>query len=147
MTKRLEPEWESYRREVIPDDAGAIQVEECRRAFYAGSVALFKVVMTMLDPSSEPTGEDIQKDAGPAGRAARVQHQSGADMKSWEKISPGVYVDEKKAMHVVLDEMLVANGKVPTLRNRYMLMREFRKQCPGAVIELDPALFREEASA
>jgi hypothetical protein len=43
--KRLEPEWLSYRRQVVPRDAGGVQVEECRRAFYAGAAALYAVVM------------------------------------------------------------------------------------------------------
>jgi len=59
--KRLEPEWLSYRKEVIPKDAGGVQIEECRRAFYGGAVALFNAVMTMLDPQVEATEADLQK--------------------------------------------------------------------------------------
>jgi hypothetical protein len=32
----IQSSWESYRREVVPANAGEIQIEECRRAFYAG---------------------------------------------------------------------------------------------------------------
>jgi len=59
--KRIEPEWLSYRAKVVPAGAGPEQVEECRRAFYAGAVSLFKTVMTMLDPDAEPTEQDIEK--------------------------------------------------------------------------------------
>ena len=59
--KRLEAEWFSYRAAVIPDTAGPVQVEECRRAFYAGGAALHNIVMTMLSPTAEPTEADIQK--------------------------------------------------------------------------------------
>jgi N-acyl-D-aspartate/D-glutamate deacylase len=59
--KRLEPEWLSYRTEVVPDSAGAVQVEECRRSFYAGAAALHNIVMTMLDAGAEPTDADIAK--------------------------------------------------------------------------------------
>jgi len=33
--------WQDYRREVVPRDAGAIQIQECRRAFYAGVSVMF----------------------------------------------------------------------------------------------------------
>ena len=33
--KTLFDEWQGYRRDVVPPHAPAIQVEECRRAFYA----------------------------------------------------------------------------------------------------------------
>jgi hypothetical protein len=33
---RIQALWNQYRTEVMPADAGAIQVAECRRAFYAG---------------------------------------------------------------------------------------------------------------
>lgn len=37
----LESVWQSYRADVIPADAGPIQVEECRRAFYAGAAGFY----------------------------------------------------------------------------------------------------------
>lgn len=33
--------WESYRRAVVPPAASETQVQECRRAFYAGVVAMY----------------------------------------------------------------------------------------------------------
>jgi hypothetical protein len=33
--------WADYQRNVLPPDAGEIQVQECRRAFYAGAHAMY----------------------------------------------------------------------------------------------------------
>ena len=55
----LKEQWESFNREVIPSDAGPIQREEMRRAFYAGAQAAFRGILAMLDPGSEPTKKDI----------------------------------------------------------------------------------------
>lgn len=57
--RRLESEWASYRAAVVPKDAGGIQVEETRRAFYAGAAALYSVVMRMLEPGAEATDQDV----------------------------------------------------------------------------------------
>ena len=57
--RRLETEWASYRTAVVPKDAGEIQVEETRRAFYAGAAALYSVVMRMLEPGAEATEQDL----------------------------------------------------------------------------------------
>jgi hypothetical protein len=51
--------WNSYRREVIPAEAPVIQVEECRRAFYAGCIHLFYAVLGIMDPGTEPTAGDL----------------------------------------------------------------------------------------
>ena len=59
--KRLEQEWLSYRAKVIPAGAGEVQVEESRRAFYAGAASLYGVVMNMLDPVLETTENDVQR--------------------------------------------------------------------------------------
>jgi hypothetical protein len=37
-----------------------VQVQETRRAFYAGGVSLLAVVMGMLTDDAEPTEEDIR---------------------------------------------------------------------------------------
>lgn len=47
--------WESYRREVVPGDAPAVQVQECRRAFYAGAKATLGVLLVIGD---DAVGED-----------------------------------------------------------------------------------------
>jgi hypothetical protein len=58
--RRLETEWDSYRAAVVPKDAGAVQVEETRRSFYAGAAALHYLVMEMLSPGDETTDEDLK---------------------------------------------------------------------------------------
>jgi hypothetical protein len=52
--------WHSYRADVLPADAGSIQISECRRAFYAGAQALMVAVMVGLDPDREPTSDDAE---------------------------------------------------------------------------------------
>ena len=41
--------WESYREIVVPPDAGVVQVEESRQAFYAGATALFYLLTKQSD--------------------------------------------------------------------------------------------------
>lgn len=53
--------WESYVRDVLPDDAPPMQIRECRLAFIAGATALFNTIMTMLDPGEEPTQGDLDR--------------------------------------------------------------------------------------
>ena len=53
-------EWERFRRDVVPAEASAVQVEECKRAFYAGATALFYGIMRTLSPGPEPTTADEQ---------------------------------------------------------------------------------------
>jgi hypothetical protein len=59
--RRLEHEWHSYRDQVVPKGADAVQVEECRRAFYAGAASIHNVIMKMLDPTADATDADVQK--------------------------------------------------------------------------------------
>ena len=51
--------WESYRRMVVPADAPPNQVEETRKAFFAGASILFEALMLALDPGDEPTEADL----------------------------------------------------------------------------------------
>lgn len=44
--------WQSYLREVLPADASPIQIQECRRAFYAGARAMWAIFETA--PDEEP---------------------------------------------------------------------------------------------
>lgn len=46
---KLREEWESYRRDVMPKDAGHSQKLETRRAFYAGAAAFYKLVYGIGD--------------------------------------------------------------------------------------------------
>ena len=52
-------EWASYREAVMSPDAPPIQVQENRRAFYAGAQAYLSLVMRLMDPGSEPTDADM----------------------------------------------------------------------------------------
>lgn len=55
MPRRLyiAEQFDSYRREVIPANAPMVQVEECRRAFYAGTAALIGILRESPDNPSE----------------------------------------------------------------------------------------------
>lgn len=62
----LEAGWKSYRLLVLPVDAPAIQLEECRVAYYAGCQHLFWALTgaTFLDPgigNEEPTQRDLRR--------------------------------------------------------------------------------------
>jgi hypothetical protein len=50
--------FDSYRKNVIPQDAPPVQVEECRRAFYAGSYTMLMNVSANIgdDSTSEEDG-------------------------------------------------------------------------------------------
>lgn len=60
MAKRIAAEWKSYREDVMAGDAPPIQVQECRRAFYAGAQAFLSLLMSKLEPDAEPTEADLQ---------------------------------------------------------------------------------------
>lgn len=56
-TNHLQIAWRTYQRDVIPPGAPAVQHEECRRAFYAGAMALFGLVTRVgADAVSEEAG-------------------------------------------------------------------------------------------
>lgn len=59
--KIVEAGWVGYRHKVVPAGAGPVQVEECRRAFFAGAQHLFASIMTVLEPGAEPTENDMQR--------------------------------------------------------------------------------------
>lgn len=44
--KRIEAEWQSYKTMVVPPDAEEVQLKETRKAFYAGAVGLFDILMS-----------------------------------------------------------------------------------------------------
>lgn len=58
--KHIEAAWLSYRRDVVPNDADAVQITESRRAFYAGAQTLFSLVMANVSSDAEPTDADLQ---------------------------------------------------------------------------------------
>ncbi len=58
--KLIEAGWQSYLEQVVPKDAGETQRRETELAFYAGAKHLFDAVLTVLDPGSEPTEQDLR---------------------------------------------------------------------------------------
>jgi hypothetical protein len=50
-----------YRQQVMPADAGPVQLAETEQAFFAGAQHLFASIMSVLDPGSEPTNADLQR--------------------------------------------------------------------------------------
>jgi len=58
--RTVQAEFLSYKNAVIPKDASSIQVEECRRAFYAGAVSMMKIMTSIGEPGvSERAGIEI----------------------------------------------------------------------------------------
>ena len=52
----IQAQWLSYLRDVVPRDAGPVQVEECRRAFYAGAAGLLSITSTVIPYMDEDAG-------------------------------------------------------------------------------------------
>lgn len=52
--------WHGYRLAVMSPDAPQVQLDECRMAFFAGCQHLFSSMMSVLDPSDEPTESDLR---------------------------------------------------------------------------------------
>lgn len=51
-------QWATYRERVLPAAVSVMQIQECRRAFYAGAQALYFGIMAGLSPGPEPTDAD-----------------------------------------------------------------------------------------
>ena len=58
--KLLETEWINYRNGAIHKDASSVQLQESRRAFYAGAWALYCVIMNNLSPGDEAEPTDTR---------------------------------------------------------------------------------------
>lgn len=55
---RILKQWESYRQAVLePVHAGAIQTEECRRAFYAGAHGMYQIQLQEIAVLPEVAAE------------------------------------------------------------------------------------------
>lgn len=61
--RRLEEEWNSYSRQVLPKDAPPIQRKECRMAFMAGCAATIGLLNTGAD-LSDAEQEVFMKELG-----------------------------------------------------------------------------------
>ena len=48
---RIQQEWNSYLRDVIPTDAPTVQLTESKRAFYAGAHAAYCIIVGIGDDS------------------------------------------------------------------------------------------------
>jgi hypothetical protein len=51
--KTVLEEWQSFRSAIIPSGASAVQVEEMRRAFYAGARAMLTLTLEAVGPDDE----------------------------------------------------------------------------------------------
>jgi hypothetical protein len=59
--KLIETAWQDYLARVIPPDAPPVQVQESKRAFFAGANAVWKTLEASFqagDPNKEPTDAD-----------------------------------------------------------------------------------------
>lgn len=56
--------WASYAEAVMPADAGHVQRQECRRAFYAGAQSVLSLLFMIgdidADADAEPTPAEIE---------------------------------------------------------------------------------------
>lgn len=57
--KLIENGWRSYRRYVVPAEAGEHQVRETRQAFFAGAAILQALIMKKISAGDEITAEDM----------------------------------------------------------------------------------------
>ena len=57
----IEAGFASYKIAVMNPNAGADQIIETRRAFFAGAQHLFASIMSVLEPGSEPTDNDMHR--------------------------------------------------------------------------------------
>lgn len=59
--KLIEAGWVGLRLAAIPLDAPKEQLQEMRKAFFAGAQHLFASIMTILDDGAEPTDADLAR--------------------------------------------------------------------------------------
>lgn len=59
--KIIEAGWALFFAYVLPKDAPKIQVDETRKAFFAGAQHLWGSIMTGLDADAEPTPQDERR--------------------------------------------------------------------------------------
>lgn len=59
--KLIEAGWVGLRISIFPDGAPKDQLEEMRKAFFAGAQHLFASIMTILDEDREPTAADLKR--------------------------------------------------------------------------------------
>lgn len=59
MVGKLDTAWRSYAEMTMPVEAGTVQRQECRRAFYAGAKSFLNSIFEM-EAGDEPTDEDLK---------------------------------------------------------------------------------------
>jgi hypothetical protein len=59
--KLVEAGWIGMRIAAVPPDAGQLQLDEMRMAFFAGAQHLFGSIMVILDDEREPTDADLRR--------------------------------------------------------------------------------------
>jgi hypothetical protein len=57
----IEAGWRSYELIVLDEHASDIQRKETRIAFFAGAQHLYSSIMSILEPGTEPTGNDLHR--------------------------------------------------------------------------------------
>jgi hypothetical protein len=57
--KRIADLWQSYLDDVMPKTAGPVQIQETRRAFYAGAGAVLANIVSNLTEGPEAEDEDL----------------------------------------------------------------------------------------
>lgn len=58
---RVERMWNGYRQACVHPNAGPVQLKETKNDFYAGCVALYTEIMSMLDTGKEATEGDFRR--------------------------------------------------------------------------------------
>jgi len=59
--KHIAAEWATFAEQVLPQHAPQVQVQETRRAFYAGAGCILHRVLRLVgDDDDEPSAEDLQ---------------------------------------------------------------------------------------
>lgn len=59
--KLVEAGWVGLRLAAIPEDAPKVQLQEMRKAFFAGAQHLFSSILSILDQGEEPTADDLRR--------------------------------------------------------------------------------------
>lgn len=57
--RNFEQEWEDFKLNVIPEDASTIQINEMKKAFYSGALALVALQCKAFSDGQEVTDQDV----------------------------------------------------------------------------------------
>ena len=52
-------EWKEFHEKVVPKTAGPVQIEETRKAFYSGALAVISLLSKMFTSDREVTEQDM----------------------------------------------------------------------------------------